>query len=256
MYYQNVRGLRSKTASVYNSITACNYDIISFSETNLGSDILDCELFGPEYTVLRSDRDLEISNLASAGGVLLAVRQPLAVSRIDLVDATLSEFCGQLNAVAGLVTVGAKCLYIVVLYIRPGQGPDLYSSILEVISTYNFLHSSDVLIVGDFNISEYSRFTEDKQSTSRVRSLQAFVSFFNFTQRNTVTNSNNRLLDLVLSNMGCNVQQAVDVLTGEDIHHPSLVILTPCASVTCRIPFRKVTIISGKLTFLCSTVIC
>lgn len=56
--------------------------------------------------------------------------------------------------------------------------------------------------------------------------LQAILNFQNFLdlrQFNTVKNSNDRLLDLILCNRDCKVERAADVLTSEDLHHPALV---------------------------------
>ena len=52
IYYQNVRGLRSKTADFYVSSSSSNYDIINLSETWLKPSIYDSELFNLKYLVL------------------------------------------------------------------------------------------------------------------------------------------------------------------------------------------------------------
>lgn len=45
MYYQNVRGLRTKTKDFKLSSTGCSFDIIALTETGLNSTIYDGELF-------------------------------------------------------------------------------------------------------------------------------------------------------------------------------------------------------------------
>lgn len=52
LYYQNVRGLRSKTSSVY--MNSLPFDIYALTETNLCAGIHDCELFPSEYNVFRA----------------------------------------------------------------------------------------------------------------------------------------------------------------------------------------------------------
>ena len=72
VYYQNVRGLRSKLTELYQSSLACNYHIISISETWLNSSVFNDERLCPRYQIFRSDRNYEALNSSRGGGVLLA----------------------------------------------------------------------------------------------------------------------------------------------------------------------------------------
>lgn len=58
IYYQNVRGLRSKTVPFYLGILAGNWDIIALTETWLVDSISNGELFPPFYQVFRRDRSV------------------------------------------------------------------------------------------------------------------------------------------------------------------------------------------------------
>ena len=73
IYYQNTRGLRTKTLDIYNYSTQINYSIIAFTETGLNDSFSDNELFSNNYSVYRSDRNYIGTNCRRGGGVLLAV---------------------------------------------------------------------------------------------------------------------------------------------------------------------------------------
>ncbi|CAH1989210.1 unnamed protein product [Acanthoscelides obtectus] len=55
IYYQNTRGLRSKTTEFFNNVRASDYDIICLTETWLKDGVCSSELFGADYTVFRRD---------------------------------------------------------------------------------------------------------------------------------------------------------------------------------------------------------
>lgn len=223
VYYQNVRGLRSKTTELFQSVSICNYDILCLTETNLGKDVFDSELFGPEYVVLRSDRNLALSGLAGGGGVLIAVRRPLSVRRLSVLDDALLDFAANASAVGGVITGGNKTVHIIVVYIRPAQTVPFYTSFFDMLGSCDF--TSEILIVGDFNIPEYIQFRDNHQIIGRTAPLLNFVSYTAAYQINEIRNLGNRILDLVLTNTRSQVQRAIEVLVPEDSYHPSLVIL-------------------------------
>ncbi|XP_077290340.1 uncharacterized protein LOC143914125 [Arctopsyche grandis] len=66
-YFQNVRGLNSKTEVLFNSATTQCPDVIALAETWLSESVLDGELFDRRY-IYRRDRGTR------GGGVLLALR--------------------------------------------------------------------------------------------------------------------------------------------------------------------------------------
>ena len=73
VYYQNVRGLRTKIDEVYLATEDNMYDVIILTETGLDDRINSVQLFGSSYTVFRCDRSHLNSEKRSFGGVLLAV---------------------------------------------------------------------------------------------------------------------------------------------------------------------------------------
>lgn len=64
-YYQNVRGLRSKTIDLFNVTAVCTlYDVFAFTESGLNDDIYDAELFDlNQYTVFKNNRDFVYTTL-------------------------------------------------------------------------------------------------------------------------------------------------------------------------------------------------
>ena len=76
LYYQNVRGLRTKCNDFYVACQrhACNYDVVALTETWLNSSIYDSELFHLDFAVYRCDRTELSSAHSRGGGVLLSVR--------------------------------------------------------------------------------------------------------------------------------------------------------------------------------------
>jgi len=71
VYYQNVRGLRTKTNELYASILAEEYDLIVLAETWLTDGFHNAELFDNRYHVVRADR----SYGRRGGGVLVAAEE-------------------------------------------------------------------------------------------------------------------------------------------------------------------------------------
>ncbi|CAH2004206.1 unnamed protein product [Acanthoscelides obtectus] len=85
IYYQNTRGLRSKTNEIFNSVPQQDYySLITLTETWLDADINDCEVFPNNYSVYRSDRKFSALNLRKGGGVAVAVRSEYKSSAIDI----------------------------------------------------------------------------------------------------------------------------------------------------------------------------
>jgi exonuclease III len=75
IYYQNVRGLRTKQLEFYDNVCSSNFDIICLSETWLNDLCYDHNLFPSRYTVYWSDR-LSI-NKGHGGGVLTTITASL-----------------------------------------------------------------------------------------------------------------------------------------------------------------------------------
>lgn len=145
-YYQNVRGLRTKTNNFYKSLSLYNFDIILLTETWLSSDIANSELFDDRYSVYRKDRDSFTSDKKKGGGVLVAVHKR-AASRI-----LLHEF-DDLEHIIVKVNEGSLSLLISVVYFPPGSDLASYERFGEDIENLMDKYDAlDVLCCGDFNL--------------------------------------------------------------------------------------------------------
>lgn len=84
IYYQNARGLRTKTKEFSRNLRMSNYDIIVLTETWLLSSITDSELIDDRYITWRRDRDYAMTRQTLGVGVHMAARKDLhAVSNVD-----------------------------------------------------------------------------------------------------------------------------------------------------------------------------
>nr|CAI5858939.1 unnamed protein product [Callosobruchus analis] len=119
---------------------------------------------------------------------------------------------------------GKTSLCVMVLYIPPTEPLSTYENVFELLCSIQALHDSNIMILGDFNISGYSAYSTDGVESTIVRSLNNFRSFYSLEQYNYVYNSNMRLLDIVLCNIYCCVDRCEDALLAEDLHHPALVV--------------------------------
>ena len=63
----------AKVSEIYKQVLACSYAIILGTETSWDASMNNEEVFGDRYNVYRDDRDKQLSNKKSGGGVLIAV---------------------------------------------------------------------------------------------------------------------------------------------------------------------------------------
>ena len=94
-----------------------------------------------------------------------------------------------------------------------------------------------LLILGDFNVPEFSLGISNQFTAS----LNNFLQFNILSQFNTIQNTRQRILDLVLSNLKCQVDSADFDLVDADDHHPSLSILTVLETPLREFPLNDMT---------------
>lgn len=176
------------------------------------------ELFPRNYQVFRCDRNLQMTNKQTGGGTLLAVRNDINATMLDL-----SAIRSQVTSVD---VVGAKLyldhskLFVFVIYIPPNTSVEDLELFFENIILLDYIHNNSVMFIGDFNIPHFV-------SNSNERCTQlicTFMDILSLKQHNNVLNSNNRLLDLVLTNFDCETNRDEHPLVGEDQQHPALLI--------------------------------
>lgn len=228
IFYQNVRGIRTKTVSVRNKILINNYDIICFSETWLNSTVFSEELFDDRYVIFRRDRESTKSLSKEGGGVLAAVSKKLIVSRKTEWESDNEDLWLVIKSRFN------SLIFICILYIPPSVTVDNYCNQIEKLQDLYLKYSysnSQFIIIGDFNLPEIkwlpdSSFKNNVLSPSNYKSMKAhslvnFSSICNLNQFNYVLNGNENLLDLVFSDkVNINIHTAPG-LTKLDQHHPS-----------------------------------
>lgn len=229
-YYQNVRGLRTKSHDFLLGVAASDYDFICITESWLTSDFYDREYFDGRYVVFRCDRSQVDTGAQRGGGVMIAVRTELKPLRREWpIPPRASSDCVWLSI--PLLVKGDKYLHIACVYIPHGPGyRDALEVFFDVTSGIINDHPNDIfLITGDFNVSNavwQKSYTLDqtlvKGGDFAVGILGDFLSFTGLRQFNGIPNINHRILDLVMSNIDCKTLHCVNTLTEEDAHHKSI----------------------------------
>ena len=148
VYYQNVRGLRTKCTDLFIASIACSYDIISFSETWLHSSIFDSELFHSDFVVYRCDRSVQSSVYSRGGGVLISVRsiyssEQIIVPRAENIEIIFVKVQMNVN------------VYLCCLYIPPGSDSLIFQQFSDVFKSFIAIAQckfDDIIVIcGDFN---------------------------------------------------------------------------------------------------------
>lgn len=233
IYYQNIRGLRTKTTDFYRNIALCNYDIVIITETWLHPGILDSELTNARYDVFRQDRNLLLTKTTMGGGVMICARRELGVMlRTEKATAPTEMLWATVPACS---LNASKNLHIAVTYIPPNYHniPADVKNVTDSVSTlYNSLPHDNYLVVGDFNLPniQWSEFgpMHLKKGCIEVQNcgidLINEFKFLDFDQYNYIKNKSGNTLDLCFSNLPLKVLDCVTPLLREDLSHPSLLI--------------------------------
>jgi hypothetical protein len=210
VYYQNVRGLRSKTQLFRNNVEQYSYDFIALTETFLTSSVCNGELFPPGYRVIRQDRIGD----TGWGGVLLAVKESYSVHVLNNVDGLTRDK----ELVFVIITTKNIKLLCCVAYLPPNYKDEQYLSVLTCIENVICKYSDlDVILLGDFNLNSCS--------TNVKGQFDMFCSFCGLDERNHILNNHGGMLDVVLCNLGRDlvaVHVVKDPLVPIDQYHPPL----------------------------------
>ncbi|KAJ8723720.1 hypothetical protein PYW07_007700 [Mythimna separata] len=238
IYYQNVRGLRSKINSLYRNISMNSYDVVIFTETWLVDDISNSELFDGRYLVWRRDRDYCRTAQTRGGGVLIAVRNDLTVvERLDWRTSAEDIWVSivlKRSRPAVSYNINVCGLYLC----KENVGNSYITQLQNFNLKLNQLvtaHPLDTFIVtGDFNFGGDVVWQHSADSSAlnaekiHVRYLLDFfdtINACNLSQFNGERNVNGRLLDLVFSNGAVKVSECGDPLAlPVDLHHKPLII--------------------------------
>ncbi|KAK9730293.1 Endonuclease-reverse transcriptase [Popillia japonica] len=144
VYYQNVRGLRTKTQQLYTQTLDLHYDIVCLTETYLNSSVLNGELFNANYTVYRRDRESCASLKSDGGGVLLAIRN-------NFLSSALPEYQSDAEDLWISVNFPNERFLICVVYLPPGDDAAYQCFVSNLSSVADRANTDNFLILGDFN---------------------------------------------------------------------------------------------------------
>lgn len=234
IYYQNVRGLRTKTDVFLQNVLSRDLDVIVLCETWLIDGIHSSELFDKRYTVYRADRDRNLINKKDGGGCLIAIKSCLYSSRIEewevrSEDMWISVYRNEFEK-----------FFINVKYIDCNATIEQYKLHLDKIDeiTNVVMPSGQFLLLGDYNLSDSVTWTASPDGICMPQNVAGTKKVFanavidtlstaNLCQFNQVRNNSDRTLDLVLSNLNhdkLKVFEDIDPLVKIDLHHPALLV--------------------------------
>ncbi|XP_055589243.1 uncharacterized protein LOC129741528 [Uranotaenia lowii] len=274
LYYQNVRGLRTKIDELFLAVSDPEYDVIVLTETWLNDEITSVQLFGHHYNVYRRDRDPTITGLRRGGGVLVAVSNRFTSFPVTVVNET------ELNVEHLWVAIetNQRKIYIGVVYLSPDDASDpsiLDSHLNSAAAIADSLRPNDQhILLGDYNqpllswIKNSANFAYPDPAISSFTTCSSALldgmDLLGNRQMNLVTNSRGRILDLVFINEfaaeSCSVSTAMEPLIEADLHHPPLLIAstytgtTPfdSATDTCSLNFYRADFAQISQILLCT----
>lgn len=234
MYYQNVRGLRTKLNLLCESVSLCAFDIIALTETWLNSDIKSPELGFFKYDTYRFDRSITTSCHTRGGGVLLSVLSTLHSTVVHTNVYTIEHVFVKFNFYSHLYIIG-------VFYIPPNSTIHTYRLICKIIEDVVAQYpTSFISVFGDFNLSnvKWKPFPDDGPLCTPVSGnlnshlgqitnlLSDTLNFLNLSQINNVYNAYNTILDLIFYNsFNYTLKYCDDYLIGIDSYHPPLLFI-------------------------------
>lgn len=206
LFYQNVRGLKTKLRTLRNNLHLIPHDLVAITETYLDDSVGDAELTDRHWSVHRRDRK------SPCGGVLLAARSPITLHRRP----ELETDCGE-DLWTSFTWHGSTC-FICVVYIKPKSTDfDYIRFFCKVESFINDL-KAPVLILGDLNLNS--------ASLSILNYYCYFLSYCSLSEKNAVNNVHGGKLDVVLIQEGDKLYEvsveATEGLVPIDLYHPPL----------------------------------
>lgn len=216
LYYQNVRGLRTKSKPFFDNVVLNNYDVYCITETWLPHHIVSTDYFTDEYTVFRNDRNYAATGQKYGGGVLIALKKPFrAVRRSDL---ELYSECLWIE----VKVKGAKNVLIGVYYLHPALENSLFASALQGLTEVLKPESYNILLFGDFNCpGSWWDPAQNTSGESKAAHLFNFFSFNNIQPAVLHPNPAGNVLDTVFTNLNSVVvDQFPEPIVAVDAWHP------------------------------------
>ncbi len=229
LFYQNVRGLRTKITELNEGILSNTYDVIVLTETWLHPGIHSGELFDDRYVIYRKDRDYEGLNQERGGGVLIAIKWDIFSERVLSLET--DDKCKEDLWVKLRLNNNIEIL-LGTFYFPPNTNKNVYDNVFDNALRYYPFLKGNVIITGDFNLPEINFLNRNQSLTNnmtpKARSLLEFMQICDLQSQNDVPNYLNRTLDLVLTNIqGVSVSLEQSVVSHSDVYHPPLMLNLP-----------------------------
>jgi hypothetical protein len=209
VYCQNFNRMKSalKIKEIHNKILGCSFPIIMATETSWDQTVRSEEVFGNVYNVFRNDRNCEISEKKSGGGVLIAISTKFNSEIIDTSKFKEFEHVWVKVHIAGEIHVFAS------VYFPPNNArKDVYDIFFHVADeiTSGLPAEVKIHIYGDFN-QRSADFIPDAENESILlpvvgenETLQFIfdkTASLGLNQINHVKNQQNCFLDFLLTNI-------------------------------------------------------
>lgn len=233
-YYQNVRGLRTKTLDLFNNVVCNNYDVVILSETWLNSSVFDSELFDSRYVVYRRDRETSgFHSAKNGGGVLIAVTKRFSSRRLSQFESKCEDLWVQVECCNDFGK--NDTLHLCAVYLPPPVQKHILEEFMSnVNSVLEQNNLKNLMLIGDFNLGSipwnHSSVTDSPKNVVKNNNNNNVFSsmFLDFTvlhslcQYNNLQNNKGRILDLILSTIDIQKLTDCDPLTIIDPSHPPL----------------------------------
>nr|BAK26811.1 putative reverse transcriptase [Culex quinquefasciatus] len=218
IYCQNFNRMKSpgKMKEISLNILSHSFDIILGTETNWDESVHPEEIFGNNYFVFLGNRNLNLSQKKSGGGVLLAINARLNPKEIVTEKHFQFEQVWAKATIAGQVHIFASVYFKTVEIITSKMEPEVK------------LH-----IYGDFNQSKVE-FISDQENEAillpvigeneTLHFLFDNIANYGLFQINHVKNQRNSFLDLLFTNCieDFHVQESVTPLWKNEVFHTAI----------------------------------
>lgn len=196
-----------KINNIHKAVSGCPYTVILATETSWDESIKSEEVFGTRFNVFRDDRDLNLSDKESGGGVLVAIDATYDSELIPSEKFDTFEHVWVKAIIAGETHIFSS------VYFPPRKSTKqnfekFFANVNVILS--NITPETKIHIYGDFNLRD-TEFIVDEDNESILlpvigenETLQYFfdeISKFGLNQINVVKNRMNRYLDLLFTNM-------------------------------------------------------
>lgn len=227
LYYQNVRGLRTKANEFFSNVALTDASIIVLTETWLCSDISSSDYFPPNFTVFRRDREFSATK-KTGGGVLIAIDTSLMCVRRPDLETSFESVWVELQC------VNSERILLGAYYLPPDTSPDDFEQcLLGIERKISALDNFKFMVLGDFNVPNICWETSVASSKNhyimqKSNLLLNFASFTNLKQYNRISNCLGNMLDLCFTNIDCvDVTEGTSGFVPADGYHPPLEISVP-----------------------------